>query len=103
MNTSATRSAALILLVLATLVSAGCATTGGAAEESEPTMIDPLPEVPDEVAATIAEAAPVAEESKEKEGGVPLAVAETEPPPADAPIPEVVVEARVRLRHEAIV
>ena len=75
---------------------------GGAGEESEPTMSDPMPELPDEVAATIAEAAPVAEESKEKEGEVPLAVAETEPAPADAAIPEVVVQARVRLRHEAI-
>ena len=102
MNTSATRSAALILLALATLVSAGCATTGGAGEEAEPTMIDPMPDAPDEVAATIEQAAPVAEESKEKEGEVPLAVAESEPPPADAPIPEVVVQAHIRLRHEAI-
>ncbi len=102
MNTSATRSAALILLALATLVSAGCATTGGAGEESEPTMVDPMPDVPDEAAATISEAAPVAEESKEKEGEVPLAVAETEPPAADAPILEVVVQAHIRLRHEAI-
>ena len=79
MNTSTTRSAALILLVLATLFSAGCATTGGAYEEAEPTMIDPLPEVSDEAAATIPETAPVEEESKEKEGELPLAVAETEP------------------------
>jgi len=103
MNTSATRSAALILLVLTTLVSAGCATTGGAYEESEPTVMDPLPEVSAEPAAPIPETAPLAEESKEKEGEVPLAVAETEPQPTDAPIPEVVVQARVRHRHEAIV
>ena len=103
MNTSATRSAALTLLVLTTLVSAGCATTGGAREESEPTVMDPLPEVANEAAEPIPESAPLAEESKEKEGEVPLAVAESEPAPADAPIPEVVVEARIRLRHEAIV
>ena len=102
MITSATRSAALILLALATLVSAGCATTGGAGEEDDPTMIDAMPNLPEEVEATITEAAPVAEESKEKEGEVPLAVAETEPPPADAAIPEVVVQAHIRLRHEAI-
>jgi hypothetical protein len=103
MNTPATRSAALILLALATLFSAGCATTGGARDESEPTVIDAPPDVPDEPAAPIPEPAPLVEESKEKEGEVPLAVAESEPEPADASIPEVVVEARVRLRHEAIV
>ena len=43
----------------------------------------------------------MAEESKQKEGEVPLAVAESEPAPADA-VPEVVVQARIRLRHEAI-
>ena len=75
---------------------------GGAGEESEPTMIDPLPNPPDAAAATTAEAAPVAEESKENEGELPLAVAESEPTAADAPIPEVVVQARIRLRHEAI-
>ena len=75
---------------------------GGAGEESEPTMIDPLPNPPDEAAATTPEAAPVAEESKENEGELPLAVAESEPTAADAAIPEVVVQARIRLRHEAI-
>ena len=37
MNTPATRSAALTLLVLASLIFAGCATTGGATDEIEPT------------------------------------------------------------------
>jgi predicted small secreted protein len=34
-------SVALILLAFVTVVSTGCATMGGAGEESEPTMIDP--------------------------------------------------------------
>ena len=75
---------------------------GGAGEESEPTMIDPMPNPPDEAATTNPEAAPVAEESKQNEGEVPLAVAESEPTADEAPIPEVVVQARIRLRHEAI-
>ncbi len=104
MKSSATHSTALILpalLIVATLFSAGCATTGDADEESEPTVMEPLPEVSDEAAEAIAETAPVAEEeSKEKEGEVPLAVAETEQ--AEAPIPEVVVQSRIPLRHETI-
>ncbi|HEU4780292.1 MAG TPA: hypothetical protein VFS58_10475, partial [Steroidobacteraceae bacterium] len=104
MNTSATRFASLILvglLILASLFSAGCATMGGDREESEPTLMDPEPAVSDEAAATIPEITPVAdEESKEQEGEVPLAVADSEQ--ADAPIAEVVVQARIRLRHEAI-
>ena len=62
--------------------------------------MDPLPDVSNEPATAITEPAAVEEESKEKEGELPLAVAESEP--ADAPIQEVVVEARIRLRHEAI-
>lgn len=100
MNTITIRSAALILLVLATLVSAGCATTDGGREESEP-MIAAMPNPADEAAATAPEeAAQLAEESKEKEGEVPLAVAESEQ--ADTSIAEVVVQGRIRHRHEAI-
>ena len=100
MNTPAIRSTALILSVFAMLASAGCATTGGDLEESEPTIVDALPEPADETAATIPETAPLAEESKEKEGEVPLAVAETEQ--TETPITEVVVQGRIRHRHEAI-
>jgi len=99
MNTPTTRSAALILSVFATLVSAGCATTGGDREESEPTVIDSLPEPLDETVAAIPETAPPAEESKEKEGEVPLAVAESEK--TEPSIAEVVVQGG-RQRHEAI-
>jgi hypothetical protein len=98
MNTSTKSSAALILLVLGTLFSAGCATSG-AIEDSEPTVMDPLPDVPDEAAAPIPETASADEESKEKEGEVPLPVADSEP--AEASVPEVVVQGS-RNRHEAI-
>jgi hypothetical protein len=96
-----TRSAALLLSVLATLLSAGCATTGDVAEEVEPVVMDAEPEVADDAAPKTPDIAPAPEEeSKEKEGEVPLAVAGAEQ--AEAPIPEVVVQARVRGRHEAI-
>jgi hypothetical protein len=89
-----------ILLVLVVLLLAGCATTKGAGEESEPAVIDatlePIPEA----------AAPVAEpESKQQEGEVPLAVAESEQPepaPGDERLAEVVVQGHIRNRHEAI-
>lgn len=102
MNTSAHRSAKLILSALlagAALVCAGCATMGDDREEAEPTIIDPLPEPAEEAAEPIPEPPPVAEESKEKEGEVPLAVAESEQ--AEPPMAEVVVQGS-RQRHEAI-
>ncbi|HEY6123718.1 MAG TPA: hypothetical protein VIV63_03640 [Steroidobacteraceae bacterium] len=83
-----------ILLVLAALISAGCVTRGGVAEEAEPTVIDAVPE------STVETATPVAEESKEQEGEVPLAVADSEQ--TDESLAEVVVQGRVRTRHEAI-
>ena len=84
-----------ILLVLVALICAGCATTGGAGEESEPTLIDAVPDPMAEAAAPVA-----AEESKQQEGEVPLAVAESEQP--DEGMAEVVVQGRIRNRHEAI-
>ncbi len=91
------RKAALTLLVLASLIGAGCATTGGANDEPEPTLIDAPPV---EAAASIEETAPSAEGgSKQEEGEVPLAVAESEQPD-EAPT-EVVVQGR-RNRHEEI-
>lgn len=89
---------ARILLALMALISAGCATTGGS-EESDPTVIDTVPESVPEPAPE--PQAPVAEEvSKQQEGEVPLAVAETEQ--ADAGMAEVVVQGHIRKRHEAI-
>ena len=92
-------AARLLLLIFTISLSSGCATSRGISEDSEPTVMDPVPEVSDE--ATNPETPAAADtESKEKEGEVPLAVAGSEQ--AEAPIPEVVVQARVRGRHEAI-
>jgi hypothetical protein len=82
------------LMVILSLICAGCATTGGADEESEPTVIDAVPEPADVPAAT------AAGESKQEEGEVPLAVAESEK--ADDSPAEVVVQGHIRNRHEAI-
>ena len=91
------KKAALTLAVLASLICAGCTTTGGANDEPEPTLIEAPPA---ETAASLEEAAPVAESgSKQEEGEVPIAVAESEHP-AEAP-KEVVVQGS-RNRHEAI-
>jgi hypothetical protein len=90
-----------ILLVLVVLISAGCATTGGAAEETDPTVFDAVPEAAAEVAASVVVEDPKQpEESKQQEGEVPLPVAETEQP--EDGVAEVVVQGRIRHRHEAI-
>src|SRR5688572_21912641 len=97
---------AALTLVLASLMCAGCATTGGGTDEYEPTVIDAEPAAPAEAVSTEPAsnetAAGTAEGgSKQEEGEVPLAVAESEPPAepvAEAP-EEVVVQVR---RHEAI-
>ena len=100
MNTRATHFAALTLLVLTSLLCAGCATTGGANDENEPTLIDVVPAAPADAAALEA-TAPVAEEgSKQEEGEVPLVVAESEQP--DETLNDVVVQGRNLNRHEAI-
>ena len=97
-----------ILLVLISLIAAGCATTGGAGEESDPTLIDAAPDAPAEVAevaAVAAEDPKQPEASKQQEGEVPLPVAETETPESEQPeagLAEVVVQGRIRNRHEAI-
>ncbi|MCM3879879.1 MAG: hypothetical protein ND807_07210 [Vicinamibacterales bacterium] len=83
------------LLVLVSLICAGCATTDGADEESEPTLIDAVPESTAEP-----EASATAEISKEQVGEVPLAVADSEQ--ADASLAEVVVQGHIRNRHEVI-
>jgi hypothetical protein len=89
------------LLLLVALISAGCATTGGSSEEAEPTVIDAVPEpAPEAVAAAAEPEAKQPEASKQQEGEVPLAVAESEQP--DDAVAEVVVQGRIRGRHEAI-
>jgi len=90
-----------ILLVLVALISAGCATTGGADEETEPTLIETVPETAAEVATPVAdEESKQPEESKQQEGEVPIAVAESEQP--EEGLAEVVVQGHIRNRHEAI-
>ncbi len=94
MNTLARHSAALTLLTLAFLIFPGCTTTGGATAEIEPTVIEP------ERAPPAQEPAPVADQgSKQEEGEVPLAVAESEQPEK---VPNEVVVHGPRNRHEAI-
>jgi hypothetical protein len=91
MKTLAIRSAELTLLVLISLICAGCTTTGGATGENEPTLIDAERALPAEAAASIEGTTPLAGGgSKQEEGEVPLAVAESEQP-NEAPKEEVVV------------
>jgi hypothetical protein len=104
MDMPAPRLIATSLLVFACLAASGCATTRDEGEESDPTLIEEqttTAEAPEE------EAAAPAEESKQQEGEVPIAVAETEQPevqteePAEEKPAEVIVQGR-RNRHEAI-
>jgi hypothetical protein len=91
MKTPAIRSAELTLLVLISLICAGCTTTGGATYENEPTLIDAERTPPAEATASMEGTIPAAEGgSKQEEGEVPLAVAESEQP-NEAPKEEVVV------------
>jgi hypothetical protein len=90
-----------ILLIFVALICAGCVTTEGAREESEPTVIDAVPDPTAEEAAAIAAEDPKQpNESKQQEGEVPLVVAASEQP--DESMAEVVVQGHVRNRHEAI-
>jgi len=96
MNALARYSAALTFLTLAFLSVPGCTTTGGATAEIEPTVIEPERAPPAQEPAP-----PVADQgSKQEEGEVPLAVAESEQT-EKAPPKEVVVHGP-RNRHEAI-
>lgn len=95
-----TKTAALTLMLLS-LICSGCAATGGAGGEEEPTIIDAEGSSPAEVAASLEAAAPETEGgSKQEEGEVPLAVAESAP--ATEGPEEVVVEGRNLSRHQVI-
>ena len=92
--------ASMLGLLAAAFLAAGCATTVGQREEAEPTLIDAPAAVAEESADTAEPAAVAEPESKQQEGEVPLAVAETESTEEEPP-PEVVVQGS-RHRHEAI-
>jgi hypothetical protein len=98
MNAPARHSTALTLLLLASLFFTGCATTGGATYEIEPTLTDADHAAPAEAAASVEESAAEGG-SKQEEGEVPLAVAESEHP--DQAPREVVIQGS-RNRDEAI-
>ena len=90
-----------VLLVLFVVISAGCAATRDVSEEFDPTIVDAVPDAAAQAAASIAAEDPKQqEESKQQEGEVPLPVAESEQ--TEDGVAEVVVQARVRNRHEAI-
>lgn len=101
MNEFFIRRAAQSALISISLIFAGCATTGSALDEGEPVFIGEEPIFQQDLA--LPQEAP---EVQTDEGGeVPLAVAESESPATAIPpngVSEVVVEARVRARHEVI-
>ncbi len=99
MNTPARHPAALALLALASLFFAGCTTNRGATYEIEPPLVDSGLAAPAAAAAPTEETA-TGKASKQEEGEVPLAVAESEHPD-QAPPREVVVQGS-RNRDEAI-
>jgi hypothetical protein len=88
-----------LTLMLISLLCAGCATTGDSTDENEPPLIDAESAPPAEAAASMEEAPTAAGGSKQEEGEVPLAVAESEHPNAPE---EVVVQGRNLNRHETI-
>jgi hypothetical protein len=93
MNTPARHSAALTLLTLAFLILPGCSTTGGTSE-IEPPVFEPVQALP------AAQPAPSVDQgSKQEEGEVPLAVAESE---KTETAPKEVVVHGPRARHEVI-
>src|SRR5262245_44115257 len=97
------RNLLVIVALLSALGTGGCATTGGADEEAEPTLIESPDPVVAAAAEIVAEDPKPQEESKQQEGEVPIAVAETAPVEGQAgdDIAEVVVQGRIASRHEA--
>jgi len=87
------------LLIPSVLLLAGCATTGESFEEGE----EPVIIADDSLSAEDQEILAAEEATTADEGEVPLSVAESEPRAVPPVAPnEVVVEARVRGRHEVI-
>lgn len=99
MESPAARWVVLVLLAAAFPFASGCATSRGASEVLDPTVIE-APAVESADTDDVVDAPPApAEESKQQEGEVPIAVAETEQP-EEKPA-EVVVQGS-RNRYEAI-
>jgi hypothetical protein len=90
---------ARLLLLVTVLASAGCATPSREDEEFEPRVFDDVSVPAAEAVATIAaeDPKPLAD-SKQEEGEVPIAVADSE----QSEIAEVIVQGRIRNRREAI-
>lgn len=87
--------------VLILLICAGCTTIGGAYDEIEPTVMDAQTEPAADASLASSDTTPIAEEaSKQEEGEVPIAVAESAPP-SEGP-EEVIVQGRSLARHETI-
>ena len=92
--------APLMFLALAAALLAGCATMGGG-EEPEPAVIETAAEPVVDESASVTQGAEAADDSsKQEEGEVPIAVAESAQP--EETMDEVVVQGRIRHRHEAI-
>ena len=87
-----------ILLVVVALISAGCATTGGGGEESEPTLIDAVPESPAEVTAHLGRSVDGRIEAAGRRGSACRCRVRAN----RRELAEVVVQGRIRNRHEAI-
>lgn len=103
MTKVALRLAAWTMLAASCALFTGCATTDAGGEEAEPILVPDEPGAGDASAAVSEPAAEEASSAEEKE--VPAAVAESEPvedasPPEE--LAEIVVQARVRGRHEQI-
>jgi hypothetical protein len=92
--------APLMFLALAAALLAGCATMGGG-EEPEPAVIETAAEPVVDESASVTQGTEAADDSsKQEEGEVPIAVAESAQP--EETMDEVVVQGRIRHRHEAI-
>jgi hypothetical protein len=89
----------MTLVACCSLFVGACATTSDGTDESEPTLIEASAPDATDVPDAVEPSAPVEEESKQQEGEVPLAVAETEQP--EEKTAEVVVQGS-RRRFEAI-
>jgi hypothetical protein len=97
MKTLARQSAALTPLLLTLLIVSGCASTGGSGAEIDPPVIEPAKVLPAAQEPTAA----AETTSKQEEGEVPLAVAESEKTEKAPPSNEIIIQSG-HSRHEVI-